>query len=160
MKNKLITDVCILFLTIIVFSAANIKAEMLPLTNNTLAKISAKGLNIKMLIYNTVKIGLLQGGSFSGKIGNIPIRISTSDTDSGNNNIVPAQTTLQNTNTIRLSGYAQQNLSAFNNFNAVNSAVNVGINLVVIVNSTVNKLSPIQTNWGVNFANSQMLFHQ
>lgn len=159
MKNKLIIDVCILSLAIIVFSAANVKAEMLPLTNSTLAKVSAKGLDIRILIYNTVKIGLLQGGSFSGKIGDIPIRISTSDTDSGNN-IVPAQTTSQNTSTIRLSGYAQQNLSAFNNFNAVNSAVNVGINLVVIVNSTINKLSPIQTNWGVNFANSQMLFHQ
>lgn len=159
MKNKLITDMCILFMAIIVFSAANIKAEMLPLTDNALAKVSAKGLDIKMLIYNTVKIGLLQGGSFSGQIGDIPIRISTSDTDDGNN-IISAQTTPQNTSTIRLSGYAQQNLSAFNNFNAVNSAVNVGINLVVIVNSTVNKLSPIQTNWGVNFANSQMLFHQ
>jgi len=159
MKNKLIADVCILSLSIILFSAANIKAEMLPLTNNTLARVSAKGLDIKMLIYNTVKIGLLQGGSFSGKIGDIPIRISAGDMDSGNS-IVPAQTTLQNTSTIQLSGYAQQNLSAFNNFNAVNSAVNVGINLVVIVNSTINKLSPIQTNWGVNFANSQMLFNQ
>ncbi len=157
MRSKLIIGVCTLFLIIIAFSVANVKAEMLPLADSTLANVSAKGIDIKMFIYNTVKVGLLQNGSFSGEIGGTPIKISTGSADDMNKNTPFTQTSL---NTIRLSGQAQQNLSAFNNFNAVNSAVNVGVNLIVIVNSTINKLSPVQTNWGVNFANSQILFNK
>jgi len=51
------------------------------------------------------------------------------------------------TGTLNLNGNAQQNLSSLVNINAVNSKVNVLLNLNVNINSTVGTLTQSNLNW-------------
>ena len=51
------------------------------------------------------------------------------------------------TGTLSLNGNAQQNLSSLVNINAVNSKVNVLLNLNVNINSTVGTLTQSNLNW-------------
>jgi len=55
-----------------------------------------------------------------------------------------SSTTTNNTGTINLSGTAQQNLSSMVNINAVNSTINVLLNLNININSTVGTI--LQSN--------------
>ena len=123
------------------------KARMVPLNDASLSHVSAKGFDLRVLINTTVNLGLLSGGSVFGNIGGVPVNINSSS---------PAASA-SNTNTITIGGNAQSNLSAFTNFNAVNSSINVGTNIMIFVNSHIGNLMPMQKNFGVNFANSQFI---
>ena len=122
------------------------KAQMVPLSDATLSHVSAKGFDLRVLINTTVNLGLLDGGSVFGNIGGVGVNVRSTD---------PATST--SSSAIIIGGNAQSNLSAFTNFNAVNSSVNVGTNIMIFINSQIGNLMPMQKNFGVNFANSQFI---
>jgi hypothetical protein len=58
----------------------------------------------------------------------------------------PNSTTNNTTGTINLSGSAQQNLSSLVNINAVNSTINVLLNLNININSTIGTITQANLN--------------
>ena len=57
-----------------------------------------------------------------------------------------SSTTVNNTGSINLSGSAQQNMSSLININAVNSTINVLLNLNVSINSTIQSITQSNLN--------------
>lgn len=57
-----------------------------------------------------------------------------------------SSTTTNNTGSINLTGSAQQNLSSLVNINAVNSTINVLLNLNISINSTIQSITQANLN--------------
>lgn len=146
---------------LIVFGSAfalisNANAAMMPLTNTTLAGISAKGIditanagNITLYVQNNITIQPSNNSAVAGSLPGVSFSVETTN---GSPSVSQSQQP-----SINISG---MNGSSFISFNSVNSAVNVGVNIIVVMNSNITNFNPTQQNLqnGYNFVNSYFTF--
>jgi hypothetical protein len=108
------------------------QSKMKPMTDSAMDHVTAAGMtaNLSKGVVN-----------FQGQVPTAKGLVSSA----GSLSILPGSTTTNTTvGSLSLNGNAQQNLSSLINLNAVNSKVNVLLNLNVNINSTVGTLT--QTN--------------
>lgn len=137
------TLLSLIFFLFVLFVPLKVSAQMIPLTNSEMSKISARGFDIHMDI--SMYAHILDGGSVMGTIAGIPIDIQVFKDTS------PSSPTSSSVSSPMINISGQQCLHAFTNLNAVNSLINMGVNITVIMpHSFVGSIS--QGNAGVNFA--------
>jgi len=138
----------LLFLIILTFLlgvgvfVSNAEAQMLALSDNALSKVSAKGINfgingsnINVYINNNISIQPLNNASVQGSVPGATFTLTT--TSAGSNLSQTSQPS------INISGTGG---TSFISFNSVNSAINVGVNVIVVMNSNIVNFTPTQSN--------------
>jgi hypothetical protein len=106
-----------------------------PLDDNTLDRVTAAGVTASVLPNGVINFAgqvPTANGLVSG-VGSLVVQVPNGNSSTTNN-----------TGSINLSGSAQQNLSSLININAVNSTINVLLNLNININSSVGTI--LQTN--------------
>lgn len=152
MKRLLIVVLALLFML-----STTSYAEMLILTESEMDAIHAGGLSLfidfNFYLINSVAdilvpgVGVSTGSTDNNGSGATTVNIISQDVSGNSGNVL--------LNSVQLNGYAQQNLSAFVNFNCANCVVPFGINITVIYGSNYGTVS--QTNNSLGLLNSSLL---
>lgn len=132
-------------------------AEMVTLSDYEMDAIHAGGLSLfidfNFYLINSVAdilvpgVGVSTGSTDNNGSGATTVNIISQDVSGNSGNVL--------LNSVQLNGYAQQNLSAFVNFNCANCVVPFGINITVIYGSNYGTVS--QTNNSLGLLNSSLL---
>jgi len=142
MKPNLLFLIILTFLLGVGVFVSNAEAQMLALSDNALSKVSAKGINfgingsnINVYINNNISIQPLNNASVQGSVPGATFTLTT--TSAGSNLSQTSQPS------INISGTGG---TSFISFNSVNSAINVGVNVIVVMNSNIVNFTPTQSN--------------
>jgi len=138
MKPNLLFLIILTFLLSVGVFGSAAEAQMLALSDNALSKVSAKGLegsNINVYINNNISIQPLNNASVQGSVPGATFTLTT--TSAGSNLSQTSQPS------INISGTGG---TSFISFNSVNSAINVGVNVIVVMNSNIAHFAPTQSN--------------
>jgi len=142
MKPNLLFLIILTFLLGVGVFFSNAEAQMLALSDNALSKVSAKGINfgingsnINVYINNNISIQPLNNASVQGSVPGATFTLTT--TSAGSNLSQTSQPS------INISGTGG---TSFISFNSVNSAINVGVNVIVVMNSNIVNFTPTQSN--------------
>jgi hypothetical protein len=145
MKPNLLFLIILTFLLGVGVFFSNAEAQMLALSDNALSKVSAKGIdfgingsNINVYINNNISIQPLNNTSSNSVTGSVPgVTFTVTATPAGSNLSQTSQPS------INISGTGG---TSFISFNSVNSAINVGVNVIVVMNSNIVNFTPTQSN--------------
>jgi len=145
MKPNLLFLIILTFLLGVGVFFSNAEAQMLALSDNALSKVSAKGIdfgingsNINVYINNNISIQPLNNTSSNSVTGSVPgVTFTVTATPAGSNFSQTPQPS------INISGTGG---TSFISFNSVNSAINVGVNVIVVMNSNIVNFTPTQSN--------------
>jgi hypothetical protein len=145
MKPNLLFFIILTFLLGVGVFVFNAEAQMLALSDTALSKVSAKGLslgingsNINVYINNNISIQPLNNAGSNSVTGSVPgVTFTVTATHAGSSFSQTSQPS------INISGTGG---TSFISFNSVNSAINVGVNVIVVMNSNIANFTPTQSN--------------